>query len=317
MMIQASLALQRSSLAPGTLKTYAAMEAKALAGCKLLDIDSEEPLSEQSLCLLAAWFCSRFSSASLKVFVAAVARWQERKFQVPIPRATAWRELTRGVKRVYAGVDAPRQATPFTISHLISLHTLLDDSFYARRSWCMCLFAFFGVLRISEYASDRLRASDVRLIKGATAKWSLVITIPFSKSSEASQEVLLAARGDVLCPVRAWVAYRGALSRVVASSKTAPAFVVAAGSVKVFGVAPFGKFIKAAASRLGLDPDSFSGHSFRRGGATAMFEAGVPEVAIQTHGRWRSDAYKRYIHGTRQVRMMATVGLSSPGAGNT
>lgn len=43
----------------------------------------------------------------------------------------------------------------------------------------------------------------------------------------------------------------------------------------------------------------FSGHSFRRGAATAAAEAGFTEYEIQLLGRWRSDAYKLYIESSR------------------
>ena len=36
-------------------------------------------------------------------------------------------------------------------------------------------------------------------------------------------------------------------------------------------------------------------HSFRIGGASAAFAAGVPEATIQVLGRWSSDAYRAYI----------------------
>jgi len=48
-------------------------------------------------------------------------------------------------------------------------------------------------------------------------------------------------------------------------------------------------------SVLGLDPNNFSPHSFRHGGATYAFQAGVPEHLTQIHGDWRSDAYKLYL----------------------
>ena len=36
-------------------------------------------------------------------------------------------------------------------------------------------------------------------------------------------------------------------------------------------------------------------HSFRIGGASAAASAGVPDSVIQILGRWKSDAYRRYI----------------------
>ena len=38
-----------------------------------------------------------------------------------------------------------------------------------------------------------------------------------------------------------------------------------------------------------------TGHSFRRGGATALANNGTPDCIIQMLGRWKSDSYKKYI----------------------
>ena len=49
---------------------------------------------------------------------------------------------------------------------------------------------------------------------------------------------------------------------------------------------------KRMAELVGVDPGSVSGHSFRRGGASYAFRAGVPDVLIQYQGDWRSMAYR-------------------------
>ena len=48
-------------------------------------------------------------------------------------------------------------------------------------------------------------------------------------------------------------------------------------------------------SKLHLNPDLYSSHSFRRGGSTSAFQAGVPAELIQFQEDWRSDAYKKYL----------------------
>ena len=40
--------------------------------------------------------------------------------------------------------------------------------------------------------------------------------------------------------------------------------------------------------------ERYTGHSFRRGGATYAFRSGVPGELIKVMGDWKSDAYKRY-----------------------
>jgi len=46
---------------------------------------------------------------------------------------------------------------------------------------------------------------------------------------------------------------------------------------------------------LDLDPQSFSPHSFRRGGASFAFECNVPGEFIKFQGDWRSDGYLVYL----------------------
>ena len=45
----------------------------------------------------------------------------------------------------------------------------------------------------------------------------------------------------------------------------------------------------------GFQPELYSGHSFRRGAATAAAATGLVDHEIQLLGRWRSDTYKLYI----------------------
>ena len=47
--------------------------------------------------------------------------------------------------------------------------------------------------------------------------------------------------------------------------------------------------------KICFKPDNFSSHSFRRGGTSYAFKAGVPADLIQLHEDWRSDAYMKYL----------------------
>jgi hypothetical protein len=52
-------------------------------------------------------------------------------------------------------------------------------------------------------------------------------------------------------------------------------------------------------------------HSGRIGGATALAAAGVADSAIMATGRWKSDAYLRYIRPTRQDAAAAAKALTA------
>ena len=53
--------------------------------------------------------------------------------------------------------------------------------------------------------------------------------------------------------------------------------------------------LKHCLRAIGVDPDLYSGHSFRRGGATFAHRLGVDPLLIKRMGDWSSDAYMLYV----------------------
>ena len=47
--------------------------------------------------------------------------------------------------------------------------------------------------------------------------------------------------------------------------------------------------------KIGLNPEEFSTHSFRRGGTSYAFRSKVPVELIKMHGDWKSDCYQQYL----------------------
>lgn len=60
----------------------------------------------------------------------------------------------------------------------------------------------------------------------------------------------------------------------------------------------------------GMNFESFGSQSARRGGATAMFEAGEDEISIKTHCTWSGDTYQRYVKPTSTTKAKATKHLN-------
>ena len=60
--------------------------------------------------------------------------------------------------------------------------------------------------------------------------------------------------------------------------------------------------LKDTMSVLGLPKNNYSGHSFRRGGASWALQAGRPGEVIQILGDWKSDTYKEYLHLNTQTK---------------
>jgi hypothetical protein len=58
----------------------------------------------------------------------------------------------------------------------------------------------------------------------------------------------------------------------------------------------FTKFLSMLFRGCGLDTMKYKGHSFHIGTATFAAECGFSDAQICAMGRWRSDAFLKYIH---------------------
>ena len=113
-----------------------------------------------------------------------------------------------------------------------------------------------------------------------------------------------------LCPVSA---YRKFLRFFPVTPARSPAFHVIQGSkfvplTKTAFVAQFRTLLQ----RAGVSSaELYTGHSFRRGGASHAFRSGVPGELIQVMGDWKSDAHKRYCEFNFETMLSVSVRMRS------
>ena len=69
----------------------------------------------------------------------------------------------------------------------------------------------------------------------------------------------------------------------------------------------FTKRLKELLARSGLEPSLYSGHSFRRGGASYLFSIGGSQLMVQVLGDWSSMVYTRYLYMSADDRMAAQI----------
>ena len=110
--------------------------------------------------------------------------------------------------------------------------------------------------------------------------------------------IFLAANSSMSCPVTA-------LKLLVKSAKytssSSPLFSF--DHKNPASRAQFLSRFKSKLSTCNIDASSFSGHSFRRGGAQSLYDAGIDIKEIQTLGRWNSDLVARRYFGTTKERL--------------
>lgn len=220
--------------------------------------------------------------------------------------------LRRGLRRLKGG--AVRKKRPITPAMLRAWRLLMNAADPAHKAlWACMLVAFFGFFRKSTVAPAgggladpdlHLRRMDITIDR---EQYCLKIRVPKSKTNpyrEREDIIYIAGQhGSPLDPVAAY-------ADMVASAPAAP-------EAAAFGHSNNGRYVplthpllvantKQYAAAIGIDPREVSGHSYRRGGATFAFQAGVPDNLIQLQGLWASLAYRGYIDLPVPTRLHAS-----------
>ena len=135
-------------------------------------------------------------------------------------------------------------------------------------------------------------------------KEGILITLTHTKNIQFGRRRLhipILSSSSRLCPVAAYLASSAGLPFCPA----APAFIFSHNNKIRWLTKPiFIHVFRSLISQAGLpDASGYTGHSFRRGGASWAFQAGMPGEMIQVCGDWASDAYKKYLEFSMQNRV--------------
>lgn len=205
-------------------------------------------------------------------------------------KALQARKRTKGIRRAYP-------LTLAEVERLILAYWEPDphryESLYQWRKRCLrfeacCLLAFFGLLRVSELAALRWRDLEEQ----PDGSGRLII-----RRSKTDQEGIGQER-TIPAPVLARVLrYRSHLLRgewspdgteiTYVPMSRGPYATFQDRKIALEGES-FRKAIQRAAPGAGLEGKEVLTHSFRRGAATAMADAGVTDRQIAKAGRWSS-----------------------------
>jgi hypothetical protein len=206
----------------------------------------------------------------------------------------------------------PRQALPITPQILLDMFKVmkLSDPVHATL-WCAFTIGFFLFARKSNLVPPSPAKFDKNkhlcrrdIIIGHN---QILVYIKWSKTIQTGNRYILiplvSIPGSPLCPRAAAV---NMFCRVKASPEE-PAFSVPSGEKLItLTHASFTRHLRNLLLVSGHNPKGFSGHSFRRGGASFALLAGVPGELIMAHGDWRSQCYLRYLDKSIQDQSLVT-----------
>lgn len=206
----------------------------------------------------------------------------------------------RGSKR-YLGTATFRKL-PITPKLLLSMVRLfnLGNPLHAAM-WALFLVAFFSFLRKSNLVTDSPGVTSDKLPRRrdfVLTSEGAFLQIRATKTIQFSQRILTIPLPFIPssppCPVSA-LHNHFRLNNLAPSDFLFSVKTSNTSSPRPLTYRNFTSFLSKVIALLDLDPQSFSPHSFRRGGASFAFECNVPAELIKFQGDWRSDAYLVYL----------------------
>ena len=211
----------------------------------------------------------------------------------------------QGLKRRLAKV--PFQVLPLTPAILKNIYPHLNMARLQDRAlWCSYLMSFYGLLRKSSAVpkGNRYEVNKVlvrRNVQVDTENNMVYLYLGYGKTNNfCTRDVLIPIPGNnhpALDPVR----HLSALFSSVTTGPDAPAFSFGRNQFITYSV--FTSRLKILLRKAGYDPALFSGHSFRRGGASFLHQCGGTALMIQASGDWSSQCFTRYLYMSETERL--------------
>ncbi|KAK3107546.1 hypothetical protein FSP39_017027 [Pinctada imbricata] len=291
-----ALALLRASLSDSTKSSYKHSWLALLQFCNNSNNSLQLPVSEITLCnFIAHLFEKHYSPSSIASMLSAISYIHKILGLCDNSQTFLVRKILQGANK---SASYPDSRLPITLPILSRITNALDKTIseHFNRSLLCSIFtlALHGFFRMGELIAKKpafltkvVQREDVSFPEAGCVQ----VIIRYSKTMQNVHPITLFISGtnsSYTCPVQSLRAY---LSSHIHFS--GPLFQFASGvPVSQHFVS---SHLQKAITFIGLSPKLYKSHSFRIGAATEATKRGLSQTEIQKLGRWKSDAFQKYI----------------------
>ncbi|HEY9758721.1 MAG TPA: hypothetical protein V6C97_26375 [Oculatellaceae cyanobacterium] len=270
------------------------------------------PLVERNLCVWVVWMTLFVSVSTLHLYLYGLQSVSlEAGYTCSISGMRLLERVMRGLKRRYrAGANSVRR--PLTTVILAIIRPFFNFSLHDHRCmWAAACAAVYSLWRAGEFLASSGDHSPMLFshMKKVSAD-HVEFTLPRTKTDVFRHGVVthLFRTNGATCPVAALDWYLSHSSITLFSSSAL--FTLSSG--RPLDRSTLISFIQASIDRAHI-PNShlYNGISFRKGGASSLAAAGVPDRVIKAAGRWRSDCFQLYVTMSLRELSAASVQMAS------
>ena len=203
------------------------------------------------------------------------------------------KKLLQGAAKLRPSIDSRAPITQSILYLLVRSAPNVTDCYYHNiLISAMFLFAFHAFLRIGEIVvTSANQQNTVLQVHQVTINLTECVVVFYTYKHYQGPPVSLvisANESSEFCPVRYMRLYLS-----LRGSAPGPLFILPGGSPVTRSF--FSEHLNKSLNWAGLSTTIYKGHSFRIGRATSAAMMGVSDEDIQRMGRWKSQAFKKYI----------------------
>ncbi len=295
------------------------------------------PVSSDTLCLWMAYSINKLLYSSIRHYLHGIATTQmELGYPNPLTQTPLVWRMFKAVKRIQ-GKKVVRQRLPITVSILTQINQFINTS----KQFDLCIraamwFGTCGLLRAGEFVTKPTTKYSLKLSHLTFHDASNRLLDPHNLNGEKPLYMSVRLDQSKTDP------FRQGTNVIIANPQAIeymlmylhrrnqrlarlPLFVGEDG--QALSASALVNFAQSLITRANIpNAHLFLGHSFRKGGATSLHEAGHPDSLIKIMGRWASFAFATYIDtplhmiiqaGQSLVREVDHVGTSARHSSST
>jgi hypothetical protein len=216
-------------------------------------------------------------------------------------------DTLQGLKRKLKGT--PKQVLPIDPVILRRMYKFVNTRNTRDLAlWCGFLIAFYTLFRKANVCPKELKYDpETVLTRGDVLidheNERVLIFVNFSKTNQFQKKCHVIPIPKNVDPALDLFTHLTVLFRQVNADNDAPALSYSPTCFVTHQT--FTEKLKTLLTKSGLNPSLFSGHSFRRGGASYLYSVGGSTLMVQVMGSWSSQIFTRYLYLSLEDRLAA------------
>ena len=289
--------LMEASLAPSSRQQYVRSWDKYFSFCQLVGASAELPTPVSLILLFIAHMFYHGSAPSSIVSAVSAISYFNKVNGFPDPaNSFIVKKVLAGARNIRATADVRLPITGEVLTNLIrALPVVFSSRYTCVMLRAMMTLAFVAYLRIGEMVPKCYKDIHTCLKMGDVTISRNIISIIFRhfKHSNKHGPQVLNVSGNRIPRTEIYPEIFIQQYLDIRPPGGSTLFSLQDGSPMLRRT--FDVSLKQLLGFCALDSNSFKGHSFRIGAATAAALRGESDAMIRAAGRWSSDAFRRYI----------------------